>query len=137
MNIKNFFNKEIRANILNEDEKHEKYITRAPVEYRAPKAAFNKHYTSSQLKYLFDNGLIQEYTPIGSSWEPAGIRKGDYYEFTKRGKKLRQWYCLSFKDYLYYHVFHLYKIGIYWLTFKSQFTHYTYKEYNGSDTSEI
>lgn len=132
--IRDYFNFEIRKNILNEDEQLGNYTIMSSVDYRAPRERYEEFYTKEQLNYLFEHGIIQEYTPTGAPW----IKKGDYYEFTEYGKKLRVWYASSLKDYLYYNVFQLWRIKYWWnnLMIKCG-KHYTWQEYSGIDLSEI
>ena len=136
--IKDYFDCDIRDAILNEKEQNGEYSVMAPVDYRARKDVYEKFYTKDQLDYLFSHGLIREYTPTGAFWERPWMKKGDYYEFTDYGKKLRTWYASSLKDYLYYNVLHLYNIRIYWQKFRIACGHrYDWQEYEGVDISEI
>jgi len=136
--IKDYFNKEIWRNITNDNEKKHKYSVMAPVDWRGPKERYEEFYTKEQLDYLFSHGLIQEYTPTGASWERPWMKKGDYYEFTDYGKKLRTWYASSLKDYLYYNVFQLWRIKYWWQNLMIKCgKHYTWQEYEGLDISQI
>lgn len=136
--IKDYFNHNIKNAILNEKERNGKYSIMAPIDYRARKYEYEKFYTKEQLNYLFEHNIIQEYEPVGANWEHTGIKRGDYYEFTNYGKKLRIWYATSLKDYLYYYVFHLYNIPIYWHKFMIKFgKHYDWQEYQGLNINEI
>ena len=127
-----FFNSTIRKNILNEKEQNGNYSFMADVDYRAPRRRYEEFYTKEQLKFLFENGLIQEYTPVGAPWEKSGMKKGDYYEFTNKGIRLREWYTSSLKNYLYYNVFHLYMIRIWWQRFRIACGHrYSWQDYEG------
>lgn len=136
--LKDYFNFEVRENILNTDEKRGKYSLMSLVDYRGPKECYEKFYTKKQLDYLFEHGIIQEYIPTGASWERPWLKKGDYYEFTEYGKKLRIWYASSLKDYLYYNVFHLYRFKYWWQNFRIWCGHhYDWQDYIGLDINDI
>lgn len=136
--IKDYFNCDIKNAILNEKEQNGKRSVIAPIDYRARKDEYEKFYTKEQLDYLFKHNIIQEYEPVGAIWEQIGIQKGDYYEFTDKGKRLRTWYTSSLKDYLYYNIFHLYMIPIYWHKFMIKCgKHYDWQEYQGLNLNEI
>ena len=136
--LKDYFDFELRENILSAEEQIGKHSVMAPVDYRGPKERYEKFYTPEQLSYLFEHGIIQEYTPTGACWERSWMKKGDYYEFTEYGKKLRIWYSTSLKDYLYYYVLKLWKIKYWWQGIMIKFgKHYTWQEYAGLDISEI
>ena len=55
MSIFDYFNKDIKKNILNENEYNGDHTLLSPVNWRADKENYKKHYTSEQIAYLFDH----------------------------------------------------------------------------------
>lgn len=141
MNIKDFFNKEIKRNILNQDEQNGNYSILNGVDYRNVKEVYKKFYTPEQIQYLFEHRLLQEYVKTGANWERDYC---EYWEFTDKGKTLRKWYTNSLKSYIYYEVLRIPVIK-WWFTHKWQMLmikvfnkHYTWQEYTGvSNLDEI
>ena len=131
MNIKDFFNKEIKRNICSQDELNGKHSLMAPVDWRNPDYVYYEFYTDEQIKYLFDNGLLQVYKKTGANWErPHNV----YFEFTDRGRRLRIWYNSSL-----WYLFKAYVIKTWWWRHKWQDFriacghHYDWQDYEGTD----
>jgi hypothetical protein len=109
---------------------------RPRIDYRARRENYEKAYTKDQLEYLFSHGLLEKYEPCNASWEYPGM--GEYWQFTDKGKKLRNWYTSTYWDYLYYYVFHLYKVKYWWQKFRIKCGHhYDWQNYSGLSLDEI
>ena len=106
------------------------------IDYRGPKENYEKAYTKDQLEYLFSHGLLEKYEPCGASWERPWM--GEYWQFTDKGKKLRIWYASTYWEYLYYHVFQLFRLKYWWQDIRIKCGHhYDWQDYEGLDISEI
>ena len=135
MNICNYFNKEIKKNILSEREYNGEHTLMAPVDWRADKENYKHHYTPEQIDYLLEHGLLEEYQKIGASWERDWC---EYWQFTDKGKALRKWYNrTSIWNYLYYKS-HIFMLKYKWQALRIKMGHhYDWQEYEGIDISEI
>ena len=135
MNIFNFFNKEIKKNILSEKEYNGEHSLMAVVDWRADKKIYKEHYTPEQIAYLFEHGLLEEYQKIGASWENDWC---EYWQFTDKGKALREWYNrTSICNYLYYKL-NIFTLKYKWQALRIKFGHHYYwQDYVGVNLNEI
>ena len=135
MSIFDFFNKKIKKNILSEKEYNGNHSLMTPVDWRADKKNYEKHYTPEQISYLFDHGLLEEYRKTGASWERDYC---EYWQFTDKGKKLRIWYASTYWEYLYYHVFQLFRLKYWWQNIRIKCGHhYDWEDYENCNLNEI
>ena len=106
------------------------------IDYRNPRRNYEEAYTKEQIEYLFSHGLLQKYEPCGASWERPYM--GEYWEFTDKGIKLREWYTSTFGEYLYYHIFQIFKLKYVWQRIRIFFGHhYDWQDYVGVNIDEI
>lgn len=135
MNIFDYFNKEIKKNILSEKEYNGEHCLMARVDWRANKENYKQHYTPEQIEYLFQHGLLEEYRKTGASWERDWI---EYWQFTDKGKALREWYNrTSIWDYLYYKS-HIFMLKYKWQALRIKMGHhYDWQDYEGVNLDEI
>ncbi len=135
MGIFDYFNKEIKKNILSENEYNGEHSIIAPVDWRANKENYKRQYTPEQIEYLFRHGLLEEYQKTGASWERDCV---EYWQFTDKGKALREWYNrTSIWKYLYYK-YHIFMLKYKWQALRIKMGHrYDWQDYAGTDISEI
>lgn len=134
MSIFDYFNKEIKKNILSEKEYNGDHTFLSPVDWRAEKEDYKKHYNSKQIAYLFEHGLLKEYRKTGALWERDCH---EYWEFTDKGKALREWYNrISLWNYLYKSNICMLKYK--WQALRIKMGHrYDWQEYEGVNINEI
>jgi len=58
-------------------------------------------YTAEQLKWLWDNKHIEFSNPLYDLGETDNQK---YIKFTKKGRRWRNWYSCSFKEYIKYYI---------------------------------
>ena len=135
MSIFDYFNKEIKKNILSEKEYNGYHTLLSPVDWRAEKENYKKHYNSKQIAYLFEHGLLREYKKTGASWERDWC---EYWEFTDKGIALREWYNrISLWNYLYYKS-NICMLKYKWQSLRIKMGHrYDWQEYEGVNINEI
>ena len=135
MSIFDYFNKEIKKNILSEKEYNGSHTLLSPVDWRAEKKYYEEHYNSKQITYLFDHGLLREYQKTGASWERDWC---EYWEFTDKGIALREWYNrISLWNYLYYKS-NICMLKYMWQSLRIKMGHrYDWQEYEGVNINEI
>lgn len=135
MNIFDYFNKDIKRNILSEKEYNGDHMLMPPIEWRSYKENYKKHYTSEQIAYLFDHGFLEKYQKTGASWEYDWC---EYWQFTDKGRALREWYNrTSIWNYLYYKL-RIFTIKYKWQALRIKMGHrYDWQEYEGLDIDEI
>ncbi len=135
MNICNYFNEEIKRNILSEKEYNGEHSILSRVDWRNIKEAYKEHYTPEQLQYLFAHNLLREYVKTGAVWERP---YSEYWEFTDKGKSLRKWYNRESLWKYFYYKSQIYMLKYYWQKFRIKCGHrYPWQEYEGVDISEI
>ena len=135
MSIFDYFNKEIKKNILSEKEYNGDHTFLSPVDWRAEKEDYKKHYNSKQIEYLFEHGLLREYKKTGALWERDWC---EYWEFTDKGIALREWYNrISLWKYLYYKS-NICMLKYKWQALRIKMGHrYDWQEYEGVNINEI
>lgn len=135
MSIFDYFNKEIKKNILSEKEYNGEHTFLSPVDWRAEKEDYKKHYNSKQIAYLFLHGLLREYRKTGALWERDWH---EYWEFTDKGKALREWYNrISIWNYLYYKS-NICMLKYKWQALRIKMGHrYDWQDYEGVNINEI
>ena len=135
MSIFDYFNKEIKKNILSKKEYNGYHTLLSPVDWRAEKKYYEEHYNSKQIAYLFEHGLLREYKKTGASWERDWC---EYWEFTDKGIALREWYNrISLWNYLYYKS-HIFMLKYMWQSLRIKMGHrYDWQEYEGVNINEI
>ena len=135
MSIFDYFNKEIKKNILSEKEYNGYHTLLSTIDWRAEKEDYKKHYNSKQIAYLFEHGLLREYKKTGASWERDWC---EYWEFTDKGIALREWYNrISIWNYLYYKS-NICMLKYKWQALRIKMGHrYDWQDYEGVNINEI
>lgn len=135
MNIFDFFNKEIKKNILSKSEYNGNHAIMAQVDWRNADYVYYDFYTDEQLKYLFSHGLLQKYVKTGAAWERP---HNEYFEFTDKGKALRKWYNRTSIWRYFYYKFNIFKLKYKWWNLRIKMGHhYDWQDYVGVDINEI
>lgn len=102
--------------------------------YRANERVWREDYGTMKFDWLKEHKMIceskQRYVGESMVWE--------YYQFTKVGRVLQNWYNNSLGDILYYYVFHLYQFKIWWQKLMIKFgKRYAWQEYEDVDLNDI
>lgn len=69
---------------------------------RALESRWYEDHSIEQMNYLFSHGYIEYTEPMTNLGEHSYDK---YIQYTKRGMQCREWYTMSFKEYLKYKVF--------------------------------
>ena len=105
------------------------------IDYRAPKDNYKESYTQDQIDYLFEHGILEEYVKTGANWESS---YKEYWQFTDKGKRLRNWYGTTIWNYIKIYILKKYWWKHKWQEFRIKCGHhYDWQDYEGLDISEI
>lgn len=126
----------IKKAILCEGEKPHNFTIKHGIDWRGYAKNYIAAYTEEQLEYLWKHKLIEKYEKCGATWENP---YEEYWQFTKKGTRWRQWYTTPLWCW-----FKIFVIKTYWwermwqkFMIKVFNKHYTWQEYVGADISEI
>ena len=126
----------IKEAILCKGEKPHSFVMNHGIDYRGYADNYIEAYTVKQLEYLWKHKLIEEYKKCGALWENP---YKEYWQFTEKGKRWRQWYTTPYWSWFKIFVLRTYWWEHKWQTFMIKVfnKHYTWQEYVGMDLSEI